>query len=61
MWISAAFCLLIAACSALLATILIFQNRQMEKAGIIPKKGEQAQDGLRDREMEGVPKYRYIW
>lgn len=60
MWISAAFCLLIAACSTALAAILIFENRKMERDGLIPKKGED-QDGLRDRNAQSVPRYRYIW
>lgn len=40
--------------------ILIRENRQMERDGLIPKKGEE-KDGLRDRGVEGVPRYRYIW
>lgn len=57
MWISASFCLLIAACSTLLMLILMRENKQMERDGLIPKKGED-QDGLRDRQVDGVPRYR---
>ncbi|ETN39316.1 uncharacterized protein HMPREF1541_05539 [Cyphellophora europaea CBS 101466] len=57
MWISASFCLLIAACSVALAGILIRENKQMERQGLIPKKGE-TRDGLKDRDVEGVPRYR---
>jgi len=61
MWISAAFCLLIAACTVVLSLILIKENKQMEREGLIPKKGED-QSGLQDREKHGEKlRYRYIW
>jgi hypothetical protein len=44
----------------LLSGILIYQNRQMEREGLIPRKGED-KDGLRDRNVQGIPRYRYIW
>ncbi|RMZ91299.1 hypothetical protein DV736_g1452, partial [Chaetothyriales sp. CBS 134916] len=40
MWISASFCLFIAFLSASLSLLLIYENRQMERKGLIPKKGE---------------------
>ena len=65
MWISASFCLLIAACCAALSSILIWENKKMEREGLIPPKGAGAKDGLKDREKHagkaGNPKYRYIW
>jgi len=59
MWISASFCLLIAVLSIALSTILHFENKKMEREGVIPSKQE-AKDGLRDREVTGVPRYRYL-
>jgi MFS family permease len=65
MWISASFCLLIAVCSAALSLILIRENNQMEKEGLIPPKGAGPKDGLQDREKHAGPsanpRYRYIW
>lgn len=48
-----------------LTTILIFENRKMEKEGIIPRKGEEREDepvqyGVAGEEAK-VPRYRYIW
>jgi hypothetical protein len=72
MYISAAFCLVIALASAALMGILIWENRQMERQGLIPPKrmGVKPQDPRAavvdtvDRaagaEAE-VPRYRYIW
>jgi hypothetical protein len=64
-WISASFCLLVAACSIALSLILIHENKQMEREGLIPPKSEGPQDGLQDREKHlgrpAYPRYRYIW
>lgn len=65
MWISASFCLLVAACSVALSLILIWENKKMEKEGLIPPKNAGPQDGLQDREKHlgrpAYPRYRYIW
>jgi hypothetical protein len=74
MWTSASFCLFIALLSAMLSTILIWENRKMEREGLIPPKTKrgQVEDGLQDREKQGgvtgqslkdgeVPRYRHIW
>ena len=59
MWISASFCLFIAFLSLCLSLILIRENKQMERQGLIPRKGEE-KNGLQDRDEER-PVYRYIW
>jgi hypothetical protein len=65
MWISASFCLLVAACSIALSLILIHENKQMEREGLIPPKSEGSQVGQQDREKHlgrpAYPRYRYIW
>ncbi len=65
MWISASFCLLIVVCSIALSYILIQENKQMEKDGLIPPKNAGPKDGLQDREKHvgqaANPRYRYIW
>ena len=64
MWVSAAMCLFVGCLAMVLSTILIWENRKMERQGIIPKKGENrresVQHGIADGEAK-VPKYRYIW
>ena len=62
MWISASFCLLIAFCSVLLSWILIRENKQMEREGVIPSK-EDDKNGLNQRDFDPSERvrYRYIW
>lgn len=62
MWISAAFCLVVAFGAVLLSSILIWENKKMEREGLIGREGEE-KSGLDER---GVPsnqrvRYRYIW
>ena len=65
MWIGASFCLLIVVCSIALSCILIQENKQMERDGLIPPKNAGPEDGLQDREKHlgeaAHPRYRYIW
>lgn len=62
MWISAAFCLVVAAGAATLSSILIWENKKMEREGLIPKKGEE-KSGLDQRDVpsDQQVRYRYIW
>ena len=60
MWISAAMCLLVAVLSVLLTFILIWQNKKMEREGLIPPKDAPPENGLEDRDVK-YPRYRYIW
>ncbi|RMZ80911.1 hypothetical protein DV737_g2769, partial [Chaetothyriales sp. CBS 132003] len=57
MWISASFCLFIAFLSTSLSLLLIYENRQMERKGLIPKKGEV----LEGETGEEPQHFRYIW
>ncbi|RMZ83300.1 hypothetical protein DV738_g1359, partial [Chaetothyriales sp. CBS 135597] len=58
MWISAGFCIFIAALSASLSLLLIYENREMERKGLIPRKGEE----LPECENGEEPQYfRNIW
>ena len=57
MWISAAFCLLVAVLSGVLSTWLYWENKQMDKEGV-PEVEESF-----DTTAGGVKheKHRYIW
>lgn len=66
LWVSAGMCLFVGCLAMVLTTYLIFENRKLEKQGLIPKKGEErneednAQYGVQGEEAK-VPVYRYIW
>lgn len=60
MWISASFCLLVAFLSAMLSTILIWENRKMEKAGLVESPENEVVDA--PAEIRSEPeKFKYIW
>lgn len=64
MWISASMCLMCCFLAILLSSILIYENKKMEKEGLIPKKGEETQHGAHNAvadEQIGMRRYRYIW
>lgn len=64
MWISAGMCLFVGFMAIILSTILIMENRKMEKAGIIPRKGETRRESVQHGIADGsakLPKYRNIW
>lgn len=60
MWISAGCCLAVGCIAILLSTMLIMENKKMEREGLIPKKGEKAQHSIADGQSK-VPRFRYIW
>lgn len=64
MWISAGMCIFVGCLAIILSCILIWENKQMEKEGLIPKKGEEGhevvQHGVAHHDAH-VPRYRYIW
>jgi len=59
MWISAAFCLLVAVLSGVLSCWLIYENRQMEKEGV--PEVEEFEDTSVNAESGTHFKHRYIW
>ncbi len=59
MWISAAFCLLVAILSLVLSTWLIFENRKMAREGV--PKVEEYEDTSIARETGVHERHRYIW
>ncbi|EMC93083.1 hypothetical protein BAUCODRAFT_77488 [Baudoinia panamericana UAMH 10762] len=59
MWISAAFCLLVAVLSGILSCWLIYENRKMEKEGV--PEVEEFEDTSIARESGRHEKHRYIW
>jgi len=61
MWISAGMCLMCACLAALLSSILIWENKKMEREGLIPKKGQQVVEHDVANQQMKVPRYRYIW
>lgn len=61
MWISAAMCLMCAGIAIVLSTILIAENKKMEREGLIPRKGEEKVEQDAADETRAVPRYRYIW
>ena len=64
MWISAAFCLFAGFLAICLSSILIWENKKMEREGLIPKKGEDrrqsVQHGIATGEAK-IERFRYIW
>lgn len=64
LWVSAAMCLFVGCLAVLLSTILIFENRKMEREGLIPRKGKEGerpvQLGIAGAEAQ-MQRYRYIW
>lgn len=64
MWISASMCLLAGCLAIVLSTILFFENKKMEREGVIPKKGENRRESVQHDVATGeakIPKFRYIW
>ncbi|TKA49648.1 hypothetical protein B0A54_00316 [Friedmanniomyces endolithicus] len=59
MWISAAFCLLVAVLSLMLSTWLIFENRKMAREGV--PEVEEYEDTSIARETGVHERHRYIW
>ncbi|RMD44065.1 hypothetical protein DV735_g1118, partial [Chaetothyriales sp. CBS 134920] len=58
MWISAGFCILVAVLSASLSLLLIYENREMERKGLIARKGEQLPEG---EDCHDPRYFRNIW
>lgn len=69
LWVSAGMCLFVGCVAVLLSCILIWENRRMERDGIIPRKGEEREGHGQDAPVQygvagedaKVPRYRYIW
>lgn len=59
MWISAAFCLLVAVLSGILSCWLIWENKQMEKEGV--PEVEEFEDTSVGTVSGRHFKHRYIW
>lgn len=64
MWISAGMCIFVGVMAILLSSILIAENKKLEKAGVIPRKGENRRESVQHGIADGtakLPKYRNIW
>jgi hypothetical protein len=59
MWISAAFCFLVAVLSGVLSTWLIYENKKMDREGV-PEVEEFEQTSVA-RENGQHEKHRYVW
>lgn len=59
MWISAGMCLMVAVLSCVLSCWLIYENKQMDKAGV-PEVEEYEQTSV-ERESGQREKHRYVW
>lgn len=59
MYISAAFCLLVAVLSGVLSTWLIWENKQMDKEGV-PEVVEFEQTSI-ERQNGRHEKHRFVW
>lgn len=64
MWISAGMCIFVGCVAILLSSILIWENKKMEREGLIPKKEKGRKSSVQHGIATGqstMPRYRYIW
>lgn len=57
-------CIFVGFLAILLSSILILENKKMERDGVIPKKGEAHREPLQHGIADGsekVQRFRYIW